>query len=94
MNTDDLTNYGTVLSYAIESEDNELTFTDYGGFVLSVKGQKVVSTLFGGKKGNLGRLGKIPSKGVKRKGGFLRKAGKYAVIGLAGNNRDQKYNNL
>ena len=58
------------------------------------KGQKVVSTLFGGKKGNLGRLGKIPSKGVKRKGGFLRKAGKYAVIGLAGNNRDQKYNNL
>ena len=33
MNTDDLTNYGTVLSYAIENEDNELTFTDYGGFV-------------------------------------------------------------
>ena len=43
MNTDDLTNYGTVLSYAIENEDNELTFTDYGGFVLSVKGQKVVT---------------------------------------------------
>ena len=58
------------------------------------KGQKVVSTLFGGKKGNLGRLGKIPSKGVKRKGGFLRKAGKYAVIGLAGNNRDQRYYNV
>ena len=58
------------------------------------KGQKAVSTLFGGKKGNLGRLGKIPSKGVKRKGGFLRKAGKYAVIGLAGNNREQEYDNV
>ena len=39
MKTDDLANYGTVLSYATETEDNELTFTDYGGFVLSVKGK-------------------------------------------------------
>ena len=39
MKTDDLANYGTVLSYATETEDNELTFTDYGGFVLSVKGE-------------------------------------------------------
>lgn len=45
MNTDDLANYGTVLSYATQSEDNELTFTDYGGFVLSVKGQKVVTDI-------------------------------------------------
>ena len=45
MNTNDLTNYGTVLSYAVENEDNELTFTDYGGFVLSVKGQKVVTDI-------------------------------------------------
>ena len=45
MNTNDLLNYGTVLSYAVENEDNELTFTDYGGFVLSVKGQKVVTDI-------------------------------------------------
>ena len=45
MNTNDLTNYGTVLSYAVKHEDNELTFTDYGGFVLAVKGQKVVTDI-------------------------------------------------
>ncbi len=45
MNTDDLANYGTVLSYAVPSQDNEITFTDYGGFVLSVKGQKVVTDI-------------------------------------------------
>ena len=50
MNTNDLTNYGTVLSYAIENEDNELTFTDYGGFVLSVKGQKVVTDITGNSR--------------------------------------------
>ena len=38
MSTTDLANYGTVLSYAVDNEDNELTFTDYGGFVLSIKG--------------------------------------------------------
>ena len=48
------------------------------------KGQKVLRTLFGGKKGKLGNVGKVANKGVKRKGGFLRKAGKYAVVGLAG----------
>ncbi len=41
MATTDLANYGTVLSYAVDGEDNELTFTDYGGFVLSVKGAKM-----------------------------------------------------
>ena len=50
------------------------------------KGQKALRTLFGGKKGKLGNVGKVANKGVKRKGGFLRKAGKYAVVGLAGNN--------
>ena len=38
MSTTDLANYGTVLSYAVDTEDNEVTFTDYGGFVLSIKG--------------------------------------------------------
>ena len=48
------------------------------------KGQKVLSTLFGRKKGKLGNVGRVGNTGVKRKGGFLRKAGKYAVVGLAG----------
>ena len=42
MNTNDKGNYGTPLSYAIQAQDNELTFTDYSGFVLSVKGWLVV----------------------------------------------------
>ena len=41
MSTTDLANYGTVLSYAVHDEDNEITFTDYGGFVLSIKGKKL-----------------------------------------------------
>ena len=51
------------------------------------KGQRVLKTLLGGKKGKLGNVGKVANKGVKRKGGFLRKAGKYAVVGLAGNKK-------
>ena len=58
MKTDDLANYGTVLSYATETEDNELTFTDYGGFVLSVKGEYTggVPTRFLRKISNLIKL--------------------------------------
>ena len=44
MSTTDLANYGTVLSYAVDNEDNELTFTDYGGFVLSIKGSILIKT--------------------------------------------------
>ena len=43
MSTADSDNYGTVLSYATEEEDNEITFTDYGGFVLAVKGNSSVT---------------------------------------------------
>ena len=39
MATDDKGNYGTPISYAIPQEDNEITFTDPFGFVLSVKGK-------------------------------------------------------
>ena len=45
MSTTDLANYGTVLSYAVDTEDNEVTFTDYGGFVLSIKGIIVFAKL-------------------------------------------------
>ena len=38
MMTTDKSNYGTPLSYAIENQDNEITFTDYSGFVFAVKG--------------------------------------------------------
>ena len=38
MATDDKGNYGTPISYATLQEDNEITFTDPFGFVLSVKG--------------------------------------------------------
>ena len=38
MATDDKGNYGTPISYATPQEDNEITFTDPFGFVLSVKG--------------------------------------------------------
>ena len=38
MATDDKGNYGTPISYATQQEDNEITFTDPFGFVLSVKG--------------------------------------------------------
>lgn len=41
MATDDKGNYGTPISYAIPEEDNEITFTDPFGFVLSVKGKKL-----------------------------------------------------
>ena len=40
MATDDKGNYGTPISYAIPQEDNEITFTDPFGFVLSVKGKE------------------------------------------------------
>ena len=43
MTSDDKNNYGTPFSYATSSEDNELTITDYNGFVLSVAGEKVVT---------------------------------------------------
>ena len=43
MSTDDGDNYGTPLSYATDEEDNELTLTDYSGFVLAVAGRKVVT---------------------------------------------------
>ena len=43
MQTEDRDNYGTPFSYATKHEDNELTITDYNGFVLSVAGEKVVT---------------------------------------------------
>ncbi len=43
MSTRDRENYGTVLSYAVAAEDNEVVFTDYGGFVLAVGGDKAVT---------------------------------------------------
>ena len=43
LSTDDGDNYGTPLSYATAAEDNELTLTDYSGFVLAVAGRKVVT---------------------------------------------------
>ena len=48
------------------------------------KSQKALSGILGSKKGTFGTGRKIAKKGVKRKGGFLKKAGKYVVIGLAG----------
>ena len=43
LSTEDGDNYGTPLSYATAEEDNELTLTDYSGFVLAVAGRKVVT---------------------------------------------------
>ena len=48
------------------------------------KGQKVLDTILGSKKGVFGTGRKSTTKGIKRKGSILRKAGKYAVVGLAG----------
>ena len=68
MKTDDLANYGTVLSYATETEDNELTFTDYGGFVLSVKGEytgcpnKIFKENLKPHKIKVSKLGKFDAK--------------------------------
>ena len=54
MATDDKGNYGTPISYATQLEDNEITFTDPFGFVLSVKGniekQNYLHVLFGRSK--------------------------------------------
>jgi hypothetical protein len=38
MSTRDRDAYGTVLSYAVHGQDNEIVLTDYGGFVFAVKG--------------------------------------------------------
>jgi len=38
MSTTDSSNYGTPLSYAVLDQDNEITFTDYSGFVFAIKG--------------------------------------------------------
>lgn len=46
MSTNDMSNYGTVLSYAVDEQDNEMTFTDYGGFVLSIKGKLNLMTFY------------------------------------------------
>ena len=43
MRTEDQNNYGTVFSYATETEANALTLTDYSGFVFYVNGDKVVT---------------------------------------------------
>ena len=45
MATDDKGNYGTPISYATQQEDNEITFTDPFGFVLSVKGMQVSNVI-------------------------------------------------
>jgi len=41
MTSVDRASYGTVFSYAVDGQDNEVVLTDYGGFVLAVKGQSV-----------------------------------------------------
>ena len=46
MATDDKGNYGTPISYATQQEDNEITFTDPFGFVLSVKGMQPINIIF------------------------------------------------
>ena len=46
MATDDKGNYGTPISYATQQEDNEITFTDPFGFVLSVKGMQLINITF------------------------------------------------
>ena len=51
------------------------------------KGQKILGNIFGRKKGVLGSGGKLAAGGVKRKGSIFKKVGKYAVAGLAGNDR-------
>ena len=51
------------------------------------KGQKILGNIFGRKKGVLGSGGKLATGGVKRKGSIFKKVGKYAVAGLAGNDR-------
>lgn len=43
MKTTDRYNYGTPFSYATESVDNMLTFTDYSGFVLYVNGHRIIT---------------------------------------------------
>ena len=45
MATDDKGNYGTPISYATQQEDNEITFTDPFGFVLSVKGMQLINII-------------------------------------------------
>ena len=46
--------------------------------------QKGLGAILLNKKKSFGAPGKFAAKGVKRKGGILRKVGKYAVVGLAG----------
>ena len=48
MMTTDKSNYGTPLSYATENQDNEITFTDYSGFVFAIKGilKKTLNLLY------------------------------------------------
>ena len=53
MSTDDKGNYGTPLSYATFEEDNEITFTDPFGFVLSVKGIAFYDCEFGIKRNKI-----------------------------------------
>ena len=48
------------------------------------KGQKALGTILNSRKSKFGSATKFAGGGIKRKGGFLRKAGKYAVVGLAG----------
>ena len=48
------------------------------------KGQKALGTILNNRKSKFGSATKFAGGGIKRKGGFLRKAGKYAVVGLAG----------
>ena len=38
MQTSDQEHYGTPVSYAVSGQDNEVTLTDYSGFVLAIKG--------------------------------------------------------
>lgn len=43
--TNDHFNYGSLISYANQENDNAFTFTDYNGFVLYVNGENVISDI-------------------------------------------------
>ncbi|KAL0279548.1 UNVERIFIED_CONTAM: hypothetical protein PYX00_001077 [Menopon gallinae] len=43
--TADMFNYGTLFSYAVKDDDNSFTITDYNGFVLYVRKERVVTDI-------------------------------------------------
>lgn len=45
IHTNDHFNYGSLISYANQINDNAFTFTDYNGFVLYVNGENVITDI-------------------------------------------------